>query len=51
MGKRYDIHEELAIAVLRKLVELDKNNPDALPGSAMKHIKDALTILRKRRPH
>lgn len=49
MPKRQDVHEERAIALLREVVAIDSSNRDALPGSAVKHVKAALTIMRKRR--
>lgn len=41
--------EEWAIHRLQEIVALDRRDRDALPGSAVKHVKAALTILRKRR--
>lgn len=49
MPKRQDRHEEWAIQKLQEIVELDRLNRDALPGSAVKKIKEALTIMKKRR--
>jgi hypothetical protein len=47
--KRHDKHEEWAIQRLQEIVELDRINRDALPGSAVRHVKQALTIMKKRR--
>ena len=49
MTKRQDVHEERAIMLLHDLVELDRKNRDALPGSVVRLLKRALVILRKRR--
>lgn len=49
MPKRHDVFEEHAIHALQNLIDIDKRNRDALPGSAMKHIKAAQTIMKKRR--
>ena len=49
MGKRQDRPEELAIQLLITVVNLDRENRDALPGSAVSHVKAALKILKKRR--
>jgi hypothetical protein len=49
MPKRQDTHEEQAIALLQILIDVDRVNRDALPGSAMKHVKAAQTIMKKRR--
>lgn len=50
MPKRQDVHEEWAIRWLQAMVDLDRVNRDALPGSAVKKIKEALLILKRRRP-
>ena len=47
--KRQDKHEERAIKLLEQIVDLDRQNRDALSGSAVKKVKEALTILKKRR--
>jgi hypothetical protein len=47
--KRKDIDEEWAIAQLQKIIDLDRFDRDALPGSAVKHVKAAQTIMKKRR--
>lgn len=49
MSKRHDVHEEAAISRLGALVDLDRANRDALPGSVVKKVKEALVILKKRR--
>lgn len=49
MPKRQDEKEERAIKMLEAVVQIDRENRDALPGSAVKHVKAALTIMRKRR--
>ena len=46
---RQDKHEERAIALLQQVVDLDRQNRDALSGSVVKKVKEALTILKKRR--
>lgn len=48
-SKRSDLHEEWAIAYLQKLVDLSILERDALPGSVVGHVKDAITIMKKRR--
>lgn len=50
MPKRKDVEEEWAIHLLERIVARDRADRDALPGSAMKHVKAALKIMRKRRP-
>lgn len=49
MTHRKDIDEEWAIAHLQQIVDLDKRDHDALPGSVVKLIKQAQTIMKKRR--
>lgn len=41
--------EERAIALLSQVIEISNQDRDALPGSAVKKVKEALTIMRKRR--
>ncbi len=41
--------ENRAIHYLEEVVKISIEDRDALPGSAVKHIKEALTILRKRK--
>jgi hypothetical protein len=40
--------EAWALAILLKIVERDRQDRDALPGSVVKLVKEAITILRKR---
>ena len=47
--KRHDRAEEWAIQRLQEIVDLDRANRDALPGSAVRHVKQAITIMKKRR--
>lgn len=49
MSKRQDDHEERAIRQLQILVDTDRANRDALPGSVVRLVKRALVILKKRR--
>ena len=49
MTHRKDIDEERAIALLQQVIEIDNRDRDALPGSAVSHVKKAMTIMRKRR--
>jgi hypothetical protein len=49
VGHRKDRAEEQAIKLLEQVVEMDRQDRDALPGSAVSHVKQALTIMRKRR--
>lgn len=46
---RQDSYEERAIALLQQVVAIDAANADALPGTAVKHVKDALVVMKKRR--
>jgi hypothetical protein len=46
---RKDTAEEQAIALLERVIALSGADRDALPGSAVKHVKQALSIMRKRR--
>ena len=48
MTHRKDTAEEQAIALLERVVALSEADRDALPGSAVKHVKLALGIMRKR---
>jgi len=48
---RKDTTEEQAIALLERVIALSDADRDALPGSAVKHVKLALAIMRKRRKH
>ena len=49
MTHRKDTAEEQAIALLERVVALSEADRDALPGSAVKHVKLAIGIMRKRR--
>lgn len=49
MAHRKDKAEEQAIALLERVVAMSDADRDALPGSAVKHVKLALAIMRKRR--
>lgn len=49
MPHRKDVHEERAIQILNQIIEMDKQDRDALPGSAVKHVKAAINIMKKRR--
>ena len=49
MPHRKDIAEERAIARLREIIAMSDRDRDALPGSAVKHMKEALRIMVKRR--
>ena len=46
---RKDQAEEQAIALLQRVVAMSEADRDALPGSAVKHVKLAIAIMRKRR--
>lgn len=46
---RQDVYEEWAIALLQKVIDLDREQRDALPGSVVKCCKDAQRIMKKRR--
>ena len=43
------IPEAQALALLEEVLDLDSADRDALPGSVVKSVKDAVTDLRKRR--
>ena len=49
MTHRKDKPEEQAITLLERVVAMSEADRDALPGSAVKHVKAALVIMRKRR--
>jgi len=36
-----------AVGKLEEVVEIENTNPGALPGRAVKHVKDGLRVLRK----
>jgi hypothetical protein len=46
---RKDRAEEQAIALLQRVVAMSEADRDALPGSAVKRVKLAIAIMRKRR--
>ena len=46
---RKDKAEEQAIALLQRVVAMSEADRDALSGSAVKHVKLAIAIMRKRR--
>lgn len=46
---RQDAHEEWAIAQLRRILDLHQQSRDALPGSVIKLVKQAIAIMKKRR--
>ena len=47
MSHRKDKQERLAIVLLEKVVNLSVEDRDALPGAAVKKVKEALRVLRK----
>lgn len=49
MPKRHDQQEEWAINILQQIIDLDRQHQDALPGAAVRHVKQAMTIMKKRR--
>lgn len=49
MPHRKDGAEEKAIAILQQVIDIDRRDRDALPGSAVKLVKQAQTIMKKRR--
>lgn len=49
MPKRKDRDEEWAIKILQQIVPINKQDRDALPGSVVRLVKRAITIMRKRR--
>lgn len=49
MTHRKDRDEERAIALLEQIIDIDRQDRDALSGEAVGHVKEALRILRKRR--
>ena len=50
MNHRKDGAEEYVIALLSEVVAIDRRDRDALPGSVVRLVKQAITILKKRRP-
>lgn len=49
MPKRHDVDEEWAMALLKKIIDRSNEKRDALPGSAVKKVKEAYLIMKKRR--
>lgn len=49
MTKRHDQVEERVICMLEEIVFIDRRSRDALSGAAVKKVKEALRILRRRR--
>ena len=49
MSHRKDKDEFWALALLEQIIRRDREDRDALPGSAMRHIKAAARILRRLR--
>lgn len=49
MTHRKDKAEEQAIVLLQQIIDIDRRDRDALPGSAVKLVKKAQTIMKKRR--
>lgn len=49
MTHRKDTAEEQAIALLQRVVAMSVADRDALPGSAVRHVKLAIAIMKKRR--
>ncbi len=43
-----DKDELWALALLQRIIDRDRQDRDALPGSAVRHVKDAARILRRR---
>ena len=43
-----DKDELWALALLERIIQRDHEDRDALPGSAVKHIKEAVRIIKKR---
>jgi len=46
---RKDTAEEQAIVLLQRVVAMSEADRDALPGSAVRHVKLAIAIMKKRR--
>jgi hypothetical protein len=46
---RKDIQEERAIALLQQVLTIDREDRDALPGSVVRLVKEAVRIMQKRR--
>ncbi len=43
-----DKDELWALALLQRIIDRDRQDRDALPGSVVRHVKDAARILRRR---
>ena len=46
---RQDRHEERAISLLEQVIDIDRCNRDALPGTVVGLVKRAVVVLKKRR--
>jgi hypothetical protein len=46
---RKDKAEEKAIHLLQQIIDMDKSDRDCLPGSVVRLVKQAQTIMKKRR--
>jgi hypothetical protein len=46
---RRDEYEELAIVLLQQVIDINEADRDALPVSAVKKVKQAQAIMKKRR--
>lgn len=46
---RQDRTEERAIALLEQVLDIDRTQRDALPGTAVKLVKQAVVVMKKRR--
>lgn len=49
MTHRKDEKEEQAIALLQQVIDMDRADRDALPGSVVKLVKQAQVVMKKRR--
>lgn len=49
MNHRKDVSEEYVIYLLSQIIQIDRQDRDALPGQAVRHIKMAMNIMKKRR--
>lgn len=49
MTHRKDVEEERAIQLLSQVVAISERDRDALPGSVVKKVKEAIVIMKKRR--
>ena len=48
MPHKKDKDELWALALLERIIQRDREDRDALPGSAVKNVKDAAKIIKKR---